>query len=233
MRCCILAVLLLGSSCAPNTLDGVVNGEELSGFQSSVYVETRGVDPTSFVDLHPITLWLLPVDGCATFEVLVNEAASLRAQLDAGMDPTTYCDAWELMVVDAIGSEAFWIARFRLQAQPRRDVETPEREYPFFDEQSGLPSEPYWDGELLRFAPATFDACAEEFAGAARYAATTAGGTGGTVTVSTWEADARLKGTLAPDFDGAEGALSGRFDADHCIDAGQWPVDFLGSPGTD
>lgn len=226
----VLAVLVCG--CPATTLDGEVDGRELGGWGSAVYWEMRGTEPSSGVDIHPIDLWLLPMeDGCTAVPALLDALASIRGELDDGLDTESYCDAWEGAVFDSIGEDDFWVARFRLQAQPRLGTETPEREYPYFDEEGGLPDAPYWDGELLFHPAGTFDACAAEFAGDGAYAATTHGGSGGTVTVAEWAADEHLEGQLAPEFEGSAGALSGRFDAEFCLASEQWPVDFLRPPG--
>ena len=230
MKRLLVLLSLLGlwtSGCLPFGLGGEVGGQEL-GFVDVTYVELRGTDSTA-TPIHEIDVWLMPLeDSCERFGPMLTTLDELRADLDFGLPPEDYCDAWELIWEEHTGLESFWVGHFRLHALPRGDNESPKTSYAWFDEQGeGHPEGPSWDADLASYPAPTFDACATEFSGDALYAPTFFGASGGSVELTAYTEDESLTAKLLPAFDSAgEGEIKGQASAEHCGAALDWTMDF-------
>lgn len=229
MRLLLLFSAALLSGCLPLGLGGVVGGEALS-FVDVTYAEIREVDVATSTPVHPIDVFLMPMDDpCARFEPLVNELTALREELDFGMSAEEYCDTWEGTFEEHLGHiDGFWIGWARLNARPRPDNTTPRTTYDFLEEESAAtPDGPTFDIDLLWYPPTTFDACATEFAGETFYAPTAYTATGGTTTVTAYAEDDSITARFEADVEDAdENPTQGRASAEFCPAALDWTIEF-------
>ena len=229
MRALLLTSAALLSGCLPLGLGGTVDGEELS-FVDVAYAELRELDVATSTPVHPIDLFLMPMDDpCTNFQPLVNELTALREELDFGMGAEEYCDTWEGTFEEYVGHlDGFWIAQATLNARPRPDDSTPRTTYDFVEETSSETADgPSFDIDLLWYPPTTFDACATEFAGDTFYAPTHYSATGGTATVTAYSEDDSITVRFDADVEDAEdNPLSGRASAEFCPAALDWTIEF-------
>ncbi len=227
----LLLLLVAGAlpGCLPLGLGGVVDGQELS-FVDVAYVELRELDVATSTPVHPIDVWLMPMeDPCTNFGPMTRQLADLREELDFGMSPEEYCDRWEGTFAEYVGHlDGFWVGWFRLQALPRAEDETPKTTYAFLEEDStDTPDGPSFDLDLAWYPPTTFAACATEFEGDEFYAPTIHSADGGEVQVTSYVEDDRLRAVFGPTVDEAEeNPLTGQAKPSFCTAALDWSIEF-------
>ena len=222
---CLLCALVV-AACG-NRLDGTLNEEEVGEFADGVYFELRYVDEG--ITYHDLTVWLMPMeDSCSVFPaLLVDLEANRDAIAEQSLDAETYCANWEAIWAEHMGGlDSFWMATYRLRAQPRDADGTIPGEYPWFD-RNRVNDFPVFDADIARYSATTFAACAEEFEGNALYAATVSAATAGALEVTKYTEDDTLNGRVEVSVDTTEGgSLSGTFETEFCPGAQNWPLEF-------
>jgi len=224
-----VASAVAATGCAPFGLSGSLDGEDLE-FVEAVYFELRATDPATSTPFHDIHLWLTPMeDSCTRLPAMLDELASLRAQLEqSGLPPVDYCNAWEDIMEAYVGLEPFWHAQVRMKALPRGEDVTPQTTYSYHDETAlELADAPNFDADILYYPTPDFDACAEEFSGDTSYASTAYPALAGTAEVTAYNEDESIETSLEMNLGSVDSELfSGLSTASFCIAAREWPLSF-------
>ncbi|MCO4769523.1 MAG: hypothetical protein KDA24_05785 [Deltaproteobacteria bacterium] len=225
----LMPLIVLGSSllagCVPNLLSGEVDG---NGFDvvEAVHFEFRGTDPGTSLPIHPLTVWMMPVeDSCTAWPQLAEDMRALRAQLDGGQDPNDFCVEWADRWAEFSGGEPFWISQIRLQAQPRGEEETPATDYPYLDEDGETaPSGPWFDATFAWHDAPTLERCAAIFEGT-DYVPQQFVATAGNIVVKSYTVDEALQGTIVMDVEAqGDDPISGAFESTFCPAAGDFDL---------
>lgn len=230
LACATLAVAFLATlaGCLPLGLGGSVDEHELA-FVDVTYTELRGTDVATSTLFHQIDLFLMPMENsCERFDTFIAELAAAREELDDGLPPEEYCDAWEAIYAEYTGLDGFWVAWFRLQALPRPEDSSPATEYAFFEETAeGQAGGPTFDADLAWYPAPTFAACATEFSGEELYVPTFFTANGGVSRIRAYTEDEQISFRLDPEVQGGDDEpLNGGGEAEFCPAALEWSIEF-------